>query len=83
MLEQNKLVADALGAVLTITAGDLTLRREVRAAYSYQASNDPRVHVGLGGSAAPLSVQVRWADGQMTSFGPLAVDAEHELRRDD
>ena len=39
---------DALGAEVTMTVGSRTIRRDVRAASSYLASNDPRVHVGLG-----------------------------------
>ena len=43
---------DALGAELTMTVGSRAVRRDVRAAYSYLASNDPRVHVGLGSDDA-------------------------------
>ena len=73
---------DALGAVVTIRSGERTWRREVRAAYSYQASNDPRVHLGLGDLDGELSLEVRWPDGETTTFGPLAVDREHTLRRE-
>jgi hypothetical protein len=39
---------DAFGAELSVTVGSKVIRRDVRAGYSYLASNDPRVHVGLG-----------------------------------
>ncbi|MCZ6596728.1 MAG: VCBS repeat-containing protein, partial [Planctomycetota bacterium] len=34
--------SDALGATLTLKAGERTITRDVRSAYSYLASNDPR-----------------------------------------
>ena len=64
---------DALGAVLTLSHGDRTVTRVVRAAYSYCASSDPGVHVGLGSSGGLKSVRVDWPDGTTESFG--AYDA--------
>jgi len=54
--------------------GAATLRRDVRAAYSYLASNDPRIHVGLGQPSGIRDVVVRWADGGRESFGDLPAD---------
>jgi hypothetical protein len=73
---------DALGAELRIVAGDRMLRRDVRAAYSYLASNDPRVHVGLGAIARVTSVEVRWPDGARETFGPFEVDRVVTLKQD-
>ncbi len=72
---------DALGASVTLTAGDRTVRREVRAAYSYCAANDPRVHVGLGDSDRVTNVTVRWPDGSTESFGPFNADQLLTRRR--
>lgn len=79
---------DALGATVTCRFGDRTITRDVRSAYSYLSSNDPRVHVGLGDPIATngedlsaAEVSVRWVDGRMESFGPRAVDLYHTLRR--
>ena len=75
---------DALGATVTVTTAGGSQRRDVRAAYSYQASNDPRVHFGLGGASAVDSVEVRWADGVLERFGStggFGADRVHELRR--
>ena len=52
-----------------------------RAAYSYLASNDPRVHVGLGQETAARGVIVRWADGTREAFGDLQVDGIAVLQR--
>jgi hypothetical protein len=65
---------DAIGAELTLTVGNRRLRREVRAGYSYLASNDPRVHVGLGAETRVNSVIVRWPDGRRDTFGPFDAD---------
>jgi len=72
---------DALGAEITMTIGTRTIHRDVRAAYSYLASNDPRVHVGLGPEAVVRNVVVRWADGAKESFGDVRGDRVVELRR--
>jgi hypothetical protein len=73
--------SDALGADLWIEDGTTRRWRTVRVAYSYCSSSDPRVHVGLGTSAGPVTVTVRWPDGVQETFASLAVDAQHVLRR--
>src|SRR5207302_2118362 len=72
---------DALGAQVTMKVGARTIRRDVRAAYSYLASNDPRVHVGLGQETVARDVTVRWPDGARESFGELHADGIGILRR--
>ena len=72
---------DALGAEVTMTVGSRTIRRDVRAAYSYLASNDPRVHVGLGQETVARNVIVRWPDGVRESFGDMPADRVAVLRR--
>jgi len=72
---------DALGAELTMMVGSRSIRRDVRAAYSYLASNDPRVHVGLGHEAGVRGVAVRWPDGAHERFGDFAGDKIVVLRR--
>jgi hypothetical protein len=72
---------DALGATVTLRVGDRTIRRDVRAAYSYLASNDPRVHVGLGSATGAQNVTVRWPDGTREAFGDIAADRIATLRR--
>ena len=72
---------DALGAAVTIRAGDQTIRRDVLAAYSYCSSNDPRVHCGLGTITGVDEVVVRWVDGAEDSFGPFDADQLVVIRR--
>jgi len=71
--------APAIGAELMLQVDGRTLRRDVRAAYSYLASNDPRVHLGLGDAGRVDSLVVRWSDGTRERFGPLAADRVHTL----
>ncbi len=72
---------DALGASVLASLGERTLRRDVRAASSYLASNDPRVHFGLGRARRIEGVRVRWADGAVERFGDFDEGSVHELRR--
>lgn len=72
---------DAIGAVVRVTAGGVTRRRDVRSAYSYLAANDPRVHVGLGPAASIDRVEVTWPGGTVERFGPFAADAPQTLRQ--
>jgi len=72
---------DAIGAQVTMKVGGRTIRRDVRAAYSYLASNDPRVHVGLGAETTAHEVTVRWPDGNSQSFGDQSADRVTTVRR--
>jgi enediyne biosynthesis protein E4 len=72
---------DALGAELTMTVESSLIRRDVRAAFSYLASNDPRVHVGIGQSTAVRDLTVRWPDGTRERFGDVGADHIVALRR--
>jgi enediyne biosynthesis protein E4 len=55
--------------------------RFARAASSYQASNDPRVHFGLGAAESASEVTVTWPDGSAEVFGERAANQIHLLRR--
>ncbi|MCA1560547.1 MAG: CRTAC1 family protein [Acidobacteria bacterium] len=79
VLEEHQ--RDALGAEVTLNVGGRRVRRTVQAAYSYLASNDPRVHVGLGDAAGVAAVTVRWADGTRELFGDFASGRYEVLRR--
>jgi hypothetical protein len=72
---------DALGAELTMTVASKAIRRDVRAAFSYMASNDPRVHVGIGKETGVRDVIVRWPDGKRERFGDAGADKITVLRR--
>jgi enediyne biosynthesis protein E4 len=65
---------DLIGARVEVrTAGGVKYRR-ARSDGSYASANDPRVHVGLGESAAPVDVVVKWPDGRSESFSAVPAD---------
>ena len=72
---------DALGASVHVSRGERVVTRDVRAAYSYMASNDPRVHVGLGQLSHADDVSVTWLDGSEESFGQLDADQVVTVKR--
>ncbi len=53
----------AVGARVTVTAGDLVQIREVRRGGSYQSQSDPRLHFGLGSAKTIDKVEIRWPAG--------------------
>lgn len=62
----------AIGARVTVTAGDLVLVREVRGDGSYQSHSDLRLHFGLGQHGQLDSIEIRWPTGarQVLAGGP-------------
>jgi hypothetical protein len=72
---------DAYGATVRTKLGDRAISRDVRATWSYFASNDPRVHVGLGDATTAPDVSVEWVDGAVESYGDLEGDRYVTLRR--
>jgi hypothetical protein len=69
----------ALGAVVTVVTDHAKRNRLVHRAYSYAASNDPRVLVGLGESAIVTDVIVKWPWGKTEHFGPQPAGRYVEL----
>ncbi|MDP6539707.1 MAG: CRTAC1 family protein [Planctomycetota bacterium] len=73
--------AAALGATVRVRTGERDRFRIVHTSYSYCATNDPRVHLGLGAAERADEVEVRWPDGQGERFGPLEAGRYHTLRK--
>jgi hypothetical protein len=67
---------DALGAVVTLTAGGRRQVREVRSASSYMSQNDMRLHFGLGAATKVDGIAIRWPtrDHRTETIGPQAAD---------
>jgi hypothetical protein len=64
----------AIGARVTIRAGDITQFDEVRGGGSYLSQNDLRLHFGLGSAASIDSVVVRWPTGKIETLKNIAAD---------
>jgi hypothetical protein len=72
---------DAYGATVRVQLDDRVRTSDVRAAYSYCASNDPAIHIGLGSATQTGDVEVRWIDGTVERFGPATAGQTMPLRR--
>jgi enediyne biosynthesis protein E4 len=64
---------DAVGARVTVRAGDRAWVSERRGGGSYLSASDPRVHFGFGGVNELTSLEVRWPSGrrQLVDHPPL------------
>lgn len=71
---------DMLGARVAVRRADgTTLWRRARSDGSYASANDPRVLVGLGDTAGPVGVEVRWPDGGAEAWTALPARQWHTL----
>lgn len=73
--------SDAIGAKLTAQVGSRRITRMVHPAGSYFASNDPRVHLGLGPITRIEQLNVLWPDGSTEFFGTLEADTLHRVQQ--
>ncbi|HKB15005.1 MAG TPA: CRTAC1 family protein, partial [Planctomycetota bacterium] len=66
---------DGCAAKVTVEAGGKRQVRFARAGYSFQSSNDPRVHFGLGNAERVDSVEILWPSGRSERIEGVAVGA--------
>lgn len=72
---------DAHHAIAEITCSDgRKIMRHVAVDGSYCSSRDPRVLVGLGGDADPVSVRVRWAGGHIEQWQEVRTNCYWTLQ---
>jgi hypothetical protein len=70
----------APGAVVTAVLPDGTrLQREWHAGSSYLASEDPRMHFGLGDHDTVEALIVRWPDGRQSQLRDLKADTAYAI----
>ncbi len=74
---------DAYGALVEVQAGQNKWIRRVQPGSSFQSSDDPRVHFGLGDTEHIDSITVRWPDGSMDPerFEGGEINGVRSLRR--
>jgi hypothetical protein len=58
----------AIGARISLLAGESRMMRTVGRGGSYLSSSDPRAHFGVPEGSKPRSLEVRWPDGTSESF---------------
>ena len=71
---------DAVGAVVTITAGGRRQSRQLVGGGSYGSAHDPRLLFGLESAENVEKIEVRWPDGATTSLRNLAARHYYPLR---
>lgn len=80
-LEGTKTNRSGYGSVVELVRRDGTsAKRWVRGDGSYLAANDPRVHFGLGETAAVDRLNVYWLDGECESWKQNTVDTIVNLK---
>jgi hypothetical protein len=65
----------AIGAVVTVTAGALMQRAEVRTSDSYLSHSDPRLHFGLADERQVDRLEIRWPGGGVQQFREIPVNS--------
>ncbi len=65
---------DAIGATVYLTANKIKQRGDVVSGGSYESTNDPRVHFGLGDATVIDAVEVHWPSGARERFSVSHVD---------
>ena len=74
-------MTDAIGAVVTVRAGNLRRMRLVQSGTSYLSQNDVRRHFGLGAATVADAVEVKWPDGKTSRLANVKVDQVLEIRQ--
>lgn len=64
----------AIGAVVSLSAGDRTLTRVVQQSGSYLSSRDSRVHFGIGDASSVSNVGIDWPDGSRDTLVALQAN---------
>ncbi len=83
ILEGTASNRDAVGAVVTVRAGDQCLVAARCGGGSYQSASEPAIHLGLGPAEQVESVEVTWPSGRTDHFEGFVVDAEYRIRESD
>ncbi len=66
--------ADAVGATVYVTATGMRRRQDVLSGGSFESTNDPRLHFGLGGATTVDDVEVHWPGGQVEHVAITGID---------
>jgi tetratricopeptide (TPR) repeat protein len=64
----------AVGAQVTVRAGDAVFYREVKGSEGFGSTDPYRVHIGLGRRAKVEQVDIRWPSGTVQRLGAMEVD---------
>jgi tetratricopeptide (TPR) repeat protein len=73
----------AIGAQLTVKAGDLLVFREVKGSEGFGATSTMRQHFGIGKNAKIDSLEIRWPSGERHLFTGLEANQIISLKEDE
>ena len=73
-LEGSRSNRSGYGALITLTAGDLTSRAEALCPTGFLLQGDARPHFGLGSRTKVDRLEIRWPSGALQVLTNLAVD---------
>lgn len=79
-LEQPRANGDAIGAWLEVRIGTQLYQREVTVGGGHAGGQLGWLHVGLG-RATQVEVRIRWPDGELGPWQPMAADRFGIIRR--
>jgi len=82
-LEGTRSNRSGYGALITLKAGDLTLRGEALCPTGFLSQGDPRPHFGLGPRARVDRLEIRWPSGRVQVLTNLAPDQILKVREPD
>ncbi len=71
---------DAVGAVVRVHAGDLTVSRQVSAGSGFLASSSPVLHFGLGEARRIDRIEIRWPSGRRETLEGVATGQRLRLQ---
>lgn len=71
----------ALGAIVELSAGGQTMRRQVMPTRSYLSQVELPLTFGLGKSDTIESIKVTWPDGTVQEISPVEVNQSHTISK--
>ncbi len=74
---------DAIGARVSVRAGEARQTRLVQSGSSYLSQDDQRLHFGLGEATRVDAIEVHWPDGSRSIHPGVAANQLVEIRQDD
>ena len=76
----KRVALDPAGAEVTVVTGKRRQTRVFTRGSSFQSSEDPRIHFGLGPAARFDAIEVRWPNGETTRLPGGEADRVVEIR---
>jgi hypothetical protein len=71
----------AVGALVTIKAGDWKTLRQVMTGRGYLSQADTTMHTGIGAPVNQVDVEIRWPDGTVTEAKGLRTNRLHKIEK--